>query len=165
MPMLLCTCAMNGPCRGHKRSLGQAVSPVASTACQLSSAGKVAHTQTKIKIKTRGNHTFFFSLLTVLSLLHPSSRSFLCDLTDLDFTRTTTNTLLATTSFECFRAKGTTTRHQPYFHDKQQQQMSKRGTENQLTKDEYDRDGNNDEGSSIQGVFKQASQEEMAKRV
>ncbi|KAF9153085.1 hypothetical protein BG015_004101 [Linnemannia schmuckeri] len=43
--------------------------------------------------------------------------------------------------------------------------MSKRGTENQLTKDEYDRDGDNDEGSSIQGVFKQASQEEMAKRV
>ncbi|KAG0305179.1 hypothetical protein BGZ97_001209 [Linnemannia gamsii] len=43
--------------------------------------------------------------------------------------------------------------------------MSKRGTENQLTKDEYDRDAGDDEGSSIQGVFKQASAEEMSKRV
>ncbi|KAG0292139.1 hypothetical protein BGZ96_004482 [Linnemannia gamsii] len=43
--------------------------------------------------------------------------------------------------------------------------MSKRGTENQLTKDEYDRDAGDDEGSSIQGIFKQASAEEMSKRV
>ncbi|KAF9101944.1 hypothetical protein BGX29_005108 [Mortierella sp. GBA35] len=43
--------------------------------------------------------------------------------------------------------------------------MSKRGTENQLTKDEYDRDADNDEGSNVMGAFKQASQEEMSKRV
>ncbi|KAF9123063.1 hypothetical protein BGW39_009304 [Mortierella sp. 14UC] len=43
--------------------------------------------------------------------------------------------------------------------------MSKRGTENQLTKDEYDRDGDNDDSSEVMGAFKQASQEEMSKRV
>ncbi|KAG0377741.1 hypothetical protein BGX24_005544 [Mortierella sp. AD032] len=43
--------------------------------------------------------------------------------------------------------------------------MSKRGTENQLTKDEYDRDGDNDESSAVMGAFRQASQEEMSKRV
>ncbi|KAF9927564.1 hypothetical protein FBU30_003071 [Linnemannia zychae] len=43
--------------------------------------------------------------------------------------------------------------------------MSKRGTENQLTRDEYDRDGDDDDSNAVMGTFKQASQEEMAKRV
>ncbi|KAG0273990.1 hypothetical protein BGZ95_010203 [Linnemannia exigua] len=43
--------------------------------------------------------------------------------------------------------------------------MSKRGTENQLTKDEYDRDGDNDDSSAVMGAFRHASQEEMSKRV
>ncbi|KAF8985522.1 hypothetical protein BGZ46_003811 [Entomortierella lignicola] len=41
--------------------------------------------------------------------------------------------------------------------------MSKRGTENQITKDDYDR-GDDDESSSIMGTFKKASSDELAKR-
>ncbi|KAF9355389.1 hypothetical protein BGX26_006637 [Mortierella sp. AD094] len=41
--------------------------------------------------------------------------------------------------------------------------MSKRGTENQITKDDYER-GDDDESSSIIGTFKKASSDELAKR-
>jgi hypothetical protein len=71
-----------------------------------------------------------------------------------------------TTGFNRTRAKGTNnTPKGPPPLRQNSNKMSKRGTENQLTKDEYDRDAGDDEGSSIQGVFKQASAEEMSKRV
>ncbi|KAI1317613.1 hypothetical protein EDD11_008183 [Mortierella claussenii] len=41
--------------------------------------------------------------------------------------------------------------------------MSKRGTENQITKDSYDR-GDDDDSSSVMGTFKMASNDELAKR-
>ncbi|KAF9111903.1 hypothetical protein BGX27_004285 [Mortierella sp. AM989] len=41
--------------------------------------------------------------------------------------------------------------------------MSKRGTENQLTKDDYER-GDDDDSTSIFGTFKKASNDELAKR-
>ncbi|KAF9390702.1 hypothetical protein BGX21_011420 [Mortierella sp. AD011] len=41
--------------------------------------------------------------------------------------------------------------------------MSKRGTENQITKDDYER-GDDDESSSIMGTFRKASNDELAKR-
>ncbi|GJJ71355.1 hypothetical protein EMPS_03705 [Entomortierella parvispora] len=42
--------------------------------------------------------------------------------------------------------------------------MSKRGNDNQLTKDEYDRD-QDDDSSAVMGTFKQASSDEMSRRV
>jgi hypothetical protein len=41
--------------------------------------------------------------------------------------------------------------------------MSKRGTENQITKDDYDRD-EEEESSQEMGTFKKASNEELARR-
>ncbi|KAG0048513.1 hypothetical protein BGZ83_006552 [Gryganskiella cystojenkinii] len=42
--------------------------------------------------------------------------------------------------------------------------MSKRGNDNQLTKDEYDRD-QDDDSTAVMGTFKQASSDEMSRRV
>lgn len=142
---------------------------MASTACQLSSAGKVAHTQTKIKIKTRGDRSFFFSFSYCPVSLSPIKPFVSLRLHRSRFHKDDQENFTRNNQLRSLQSKGNNNKasitRSSYFHNKQRQQMSKRGTENQLTKDEYDRDGDNDEGSSIQGVFKQASQEEMAKRV